>query len=157
MKTKKRLFVGLVAVIFAVWGITSAASAAEKEAARGEANPEAFVVGSLGTAAAATDVYHVHCGAGSARLNTDVNDNGGVDGVRIHVLVADSGGNPAIGTTSPDNGISATLGAFGGAGSYYVYIFKSPSATSEAYDSIMQCRNSAGASTTTVITLVQNQ
>lgn len=157
MKTKKMLFVGLVAVLFAVWGITSVALAAEQEAARGEANPEAFVVGSLGTFTVATDVYHVLCGAGTSRLNADVNDNGGVDGVRISVLVADSGGNPAVGTTSPDNGISASVAAFGGAGSYYVYFFKSPSATSEAYDSIIQCRSSSGAATATTLFLVQNQ
>ena len=157
MKTKKMLFVGLVAVIFAVWGITSAALAAEKEAARGEANPELIFVGSLGTAFGATDVYHVHCFSPAARLFADVKDRGGVDGIRFNVNVMDSGGNPAQGITAPDGGLSFLISATGGPGAYYILISKSAFGTVENYDSFMQCRNSSGGNVTTTVTLVQNQ
>jgi hypothetical protein len=146
MKTKKLLFVGLVAVLFAVWGITSAVLAAEQEAAnRAEAKPETQLFASLGPTGGATDVFHVICPAGTVRLQADVQDTGGFDGTRISVFVSDAGGNPAIGATAPDAGTSATVAAVGGAGSYTVSFFKSSLGTTESYNSIIYCRNSAGA------------
>jgi len=156
MEAKKKLLVCALVVLLVGWGLAFGVQAGERDNLT-EAESENFVVGSLGTSTFATDVYHVLCAAGTSRLNADVNDNGGVDGIRLSVCVHDSGGNPAQCTTSPDNGISSSVAAFGGAGAYYVTFFKSPSSTSEAYDTIIQCRNSAGSATTTTVVLVQNQ
>jgi hypothetical protein len=156
MKTKKLLLVGLVAVLFAIWGITSAVLAAEQEAARGEANPELIFAGSL-NAGSTTDVYHVLCPVGTARLVADVQDLGGVDGNRFNVLVMDSGGNPAQSVMGPDGGFSFQVQAAGGPGAYYVIITKTSPLGPERYDTLQQCRSAGGVNLFTASVLVQNQ
>jgi hypothetical protein len=165
MGTKKRLLVCALAVLLVGWGFPFAVGAQERgsvgagERGSQEAAPELVVAGNLGASPTATDVYHVLCAMGTSRILADVNDNGGVDGIRLGVCVHDSGGTPAHCTIAPDGGLSPLVAAGGGAGAYYVTIFKSPSGTVEAYDSFIQCFNAGGGTTNTVVTLtpVQNE
>ena len=100
MKTKV-LAVALAVVLFTGWGMAAAVLAAEKAGAQTEANPEAlYVTGSLGTAAGATDVWHVQCGYGSNRLAVYVQDGNLADGINLSILATDAGGVPAISAIS---------------------------------------------------------
>jgi len=167
METKKVLIVCALAVLLVGFGITSDVLAGEAESEASSsgrvapegASAEVFVVGGLGAAATATDVWHVLCGAGTNHLAVDVADNGGFDGVRIGVCGHDSGGNPARCTIAPDGGVSVFIDPASSdlPGAYYVTFFKSVSGTAENYDSFIQCHNAAHGSVSTTVVLVQNQ
>jgi hypothetical protein len=154
MTTELRVAAG-VALILGVAGVGVMAQDSQEPGSRAEV-PEDLVVETLGTSLAATDVWSVQCGAGTARVHADVDDNGGVDGIRLNVVVVNPQGR-ATGRTAPDNGVSAQAILAGGPGNYLVVITKSGGATAEAYDSSIHCRNSIGVHTLTRLLLVQDQ
>ena len=153
----KVLAVALATVLVAGWGIASGVLAADKAEVRSEATSENYYTGSLGTATGATDVWHVQCGYGSYLFGVAVGDMGGVDGIRMTVLVMDSGTVPAGSAIAPDGGASPAVYVIGGAGAYYVFISKTGFGTTENYDTAMQCFNASGGYMGTYVTLVQNQ
>lgn len=107
-------------------------------------------LGNLGGPASSTDVYGVTCPLGTVTMRAAVDDNGGVDNVRLTVQVINPQGDATTAFTAVDNGLSATATlAGGGPGNYLVTISKSqPSGTVllvENYLANMDCFNAAGA------------
>jgi hypothetical protein len=158
MKTRKALLVSVLAVLFLGWGITPAVLAQEDEAALA-LQPQLLVAGTVNVPATATDVYHVHCGARSVRLEARVTDSAVADGDNISMVAHDVGGVPAASITAPDGGTSALITVTGGVGAYLVAIFKSspPFVGAENYKLDVQCRDANGGATGTAAVLVQNQ
>jgi hypothetical protein len=152
MEAKKKLMVCALAVLLVGWGLLSGVRAQDADE-----ESDIILPGSLGNLPFATDVYHVLCGAGTSRLNADVRDLGGVDGIRLSVCVNDSGGNPAHCTIAPDGSFSSSVPVVGGVGAYYVTISRSPFSAFEQYQTNIQCRNAAGGLTVTTPVLVQNE
>lgn len=158
MRGKIALLVSVLAVLFLGWGIDSTLPAQEVESVQ-VLDAEFLVAGTVGAAVTATDVYHVHCAAGSARLEARVTDSGVADGDNISMVAHDAGGIPAASITAPDAGNSAIIAISGGPGSYFLAIFKSspPFVGAENYKLYLQCRDAAGVETATTAALVQNQ
>jgi hypothetical protein len=107
-------------------------------------------VGNLGAPASSTDVYGVTCPLGTVTMRAAVDDNGGVDNVRLTAQVINPQGDATTVFTAVDNGLSATATLTGGGpGNYLVTISKSqPSGTvllPENYLANMDCFNAAGA------------
>ena len=159
MSTKIRVAAGVAFLVLGVAVVAVIAQEGEEAAGvRTAEDQEHFVVETLGPSATATDVWSVQCGAGTGRVNADVNDNGGIDGIRLSVTVVNPQGR-AISRTAPDNGISADAILFGGAGNYLVIITKSAGGLflAEAYDSVIHCQTTTGVHTLTNVVLVQDQ
>jgi hypothetical protein len=165
MTTKLSIAVGVPFLVLGVAGMAVIAQAQVQEAQEGQeavdrspVEQQHFVVESLGTSAAATDVWSVQCGSGTGRVIADVNDNGGVDGILFNVAIVNPQGRAASRTAS-DNGISADAILSGGPGNYLVLITKTAGGFffTEAYDSIIHCQTAAGANTLHNVVLVQDQ
>lgn len=109
-----------------------------------QAHADVFSSGLLGTPPISTDVYGVTCPIGTHEMRANVDDNGGVDGVRLTLQVINPHRDAITAFTAVDNGLSPTVSlAGGGAGNYLVTISKSqPALTileSEAYSAFMDC------------------
>ena len=124
---------------------------------------EVLIVGAINSALG-VDVYRLQCGAGSACASADVRDIGPVNDVNFHVTVL--GVSPATiagraaARTSPQGGLSApaTLCRPGaGTMTTYVIIDEANDKGFENYDSLMLCRNPAGAVTPHAVVMTQNQ
>jgi hypothetical protein len=124
---------------------------------------EVLVVGSIG-AALGVDVYRLQCGAGSVCASADVRDTGPFNDVNFHVTVLGTAPATILGRaaarTSPQGGLSAPAtvcrpGA--GAMTTYVIIDEANDRGFENYDSLMLCRNAAGAITPHAVVMTQNQ
>ncbi len=96
--------------------------------------------------------------SGTARVNADINDNGGVDGIRLSVTVVNPQGR-AISRTGPENLISADTILFGGAGNYLVIIAKTGGSLffSEPMTATLTVRPPLGVDTLHNVVLVQDQ
>lgn len=151
MTTKFRV---AASVAFLVLGVAVVAVIAQEGTAE---EPEHFVFETLGPSATATDVWSVQCGVGTGRVNADVNDNGGIDGIRLSVTVVNPQGR-ATSRTSPDNGLSLDAILFGGPGNYLVLITKSAgSLFAEPYVSVIDCQTTTGLNRPHNVVLVQDQ
>lgn len=105
--------------------------------------------GFLGAPASSTDVYGLTCPVGTVAVRAFVNDNGGVDNVRLTAQVINPQGDATTVFTALDNGVSATaILVGGGPGNYLVTISKSqPAGTvlaAENYLATMDCFNAGG-------------
>jgi hypothetical protein len=157
MTTKFRVAFGVAFLVLGVAGVAVIAQEGEEAAGvRSAEDQEHFVVETLGPSATATDVWSVQCGVGTGRVFADVNDNGGIDGIRLSVTIVNPQGR-AMSITAPENGISSTI-LFGGAGNYLVVITKTGgSFFAEPYDSIIHCQTTTGVNTLHNVVLVQDQ
>ena len=159
MTTKFRVAAGVALLVLGVAVVGVIAQEGEEAAGvRTAEDQEHFVAETLGPSATATDVFSVQCGAGTGRVNADVNDNGGIDGIRFSVTVVNPQGR-ATSRTAPDNGISADALLLGGAGNYLVIITKSAGGLflAEPYDTIIHCQTTTGVNTLHNVVLVQDQ
>jgi hypothetical protein len=160
MTTKFTVAIGVIFLVLGVAGVAvigQEGGEAVDPGVRSADGLEHVFVETLGPSATATDVWSVQCGAGTGRVNADVNDNGGVDGIRFNVAVVNPQGR-AIGRTAPDNGISADAILFGGPGNYLVIITKTGGGfLAEPYDTQIHCETGAGVHTLSNIVLVQDQ
>jgi hypothetical protein len=158
MTKKFRVAAGVVFLVLGVAVMAVIAQEGEEAAGvRTAEEQEHFVAETLGPSATATDVWSVQCGAGTGRVNADVNDNGGIDGIRLNVTVVNPQGR-AISRTAPENGISLDAILFGGPGNYLVIINKTAgSLFAEPYDSVIDCQTALGVNTPHNVVLVQDQ
>ena len=156
MTTKFRVAAG---VAFFVLGVAVVAVIAQEgeEAVRSAEEQEHLFVESLPPSSTGTDVYSVQCGINTVRVNADVDDNGGVDGIRLNVTIVNPQGR-AISRTAPDNLLSADTILFGGPGNYLVLITKTgASLFFEPYTTDIDCQNAFGVNTLHNVVLVQDQ
>ena len=126
-----------------------------------QARADVFV-GSVGAPASSTDVYAVTCPAGTVTMRANVDDNGGVDNVRLTVQVINPQGRAITAFTAVDNGVSPTVSLGGGPGNYLVTISKSQPAGTllliEGYNTFMDCFNAFNVASGGIqAQLVQNQ
>ena len=158
MTNKFRVAAGVAFLVLGVAGVAVIAQEGEEAAGvRSAEEQEDFVAETLGPSATATDVWSVQCGAGTGRVNADVNDNGGIDGIRLNVTIVNPQGR-AISRTAPENGISLDAILLGGAGNYLVIITKTAgSLFAEPYDSVIDCQTTLGVNTLSNVVLVQDQ
>lgn len=161
MKTKLTVGVAAAFLILGMAGVALVAQDREDQEVqsqdRASVDPKHFVVQSLGTSSSATDVWSVQCALGTGRVRADVNDNGGVDGIRMIVTIVDPAGR-AISRTSPDNGIASPIVLSARPGNYLVLISKTAASFfAEAYDSIIDCQTATGGAVAHNVVLVQNQ
>jgi hypothetical protein len=116
--------------------------------------------GSLGSSMNATDIFSVQCGVGTSFVGADVDDFGGFDGVSMRVTVLDLRGR-ADSRVAPDYSFPSEFAVLsGGPGHYLVIIQKAADVaplTSETYQTMILCENSAGVSTATSVLLIQNK
>jgi hypothetical protein len=141
----KHLYACAVAVLVFGGGIAPQVWAEEPIGARAAAAAQAFVEEDLGTTTTGTDVWKLACPSNTAKVEADVNDRGGVDGVSLTVLLLRASTGKTSLKRSPDGGTSVFANLTGGPGTYYVIIHKTQStSTSIPYDSIQRCLNSSG-------------
>jgi hypothetical protein len=157
MTTKLKVAAGVAFLVLGVAGVAVIAQAQDGQEAvsRATDDPEHLFFESLGTGLGATDVWSVQCGAGTTRVNADVQDTGGADGVRITVTVINPQGRANSRTT--DGGLTSDALLSGGAGSYLVVITRSLFGTAETYNTEIHCQNSLGTHFVTNVVLAQDQ
>lgn len=118
-------------------------------------------VGSATSGAAKTDVYSVTCGTGSAYLTVSVIDLAPVKPPLVSVQATKSTAASTLSTDTVDGDAkySPVVKLAKGAGIYTMKVNKSASTTigAESYTAEFYCRDSAGAQTSTVWKLMQNQ
>ena len=157
----KQLCSCAVAVLMFGCGIALQAWAEEPRRARAGAegfSAEAYIPGEdLGTTSTGTDVWKLACPSGTAKVEADVGDLGGVDGRTLTVTLVRASTGKASLRRAPDGGVSPLANLPGGSGTYFVLISKTTGHnTSVKYDSIQRCLNSAGSELPVSPVLVQD-
>jgi hypothetical protein len=145
MTTKHLLGVAAVA-LFVLAAFASSVQAQERAPGARE-----FFAGSLGVGG--EDVFGILCGLGTTGATCDVNDNGGVDGVRMFACITDGNSLGNCTFTAVDNGIAPAVSVFAGPGVYLCIIGRTGGGAVEAYDTVINC---SGADADD-IRIVQNQ
>lgn len=160
MKAKK--FFGMMAMALTLTGWMNVANVTAQEREGG--SEEVLIVGSINSALG-VDVYRLQCGGPSVCASADVRDLPPFVGTNFSVTLV--GVSPltiagrASARTAPVNGLAANAvlcRAGAGPMTSYVVIDKANDTPGvDNYDSLMLCRNAAGAVTPHGVVMTQNQ